>query len=339
LGVLDRGPSSSKVAPITSATLIIATWRRASLLRDALAGVRHQTRQFDQVLVAVRPEDEAARDVLAVTTGLPVEEVLVHRPGAVAARNAAMDVAKGDVIAYLDDDAVPPADWLERILRHFEADARVGAVGGRDRIHHGDEVLVGQRRKVATVTAFGRFIGLHHLGTGPVRDVYLLKGVNMSIRREWLPRLRFDENLRGRGAEPHEDWALALAVRRAGFRVIYDPAIWVDHYEGERIDVDARFNPTRRTIFDRAHNQTYAGVRYLPLPRALAHTLYALSVGTSNEPGIIAFLYRLLRGHQPALLVQELLHSLTGRITGIRTAVRFRCAATHVRPPSCSGEM
>ena len=149
-------------------------------------GVRTQSRPFDEVLISVRPEDSASREVISTTQGLPIREIFVNRPGAVAARNAAMDVATSDICAYLDDDAVPPPEWHEKLVRHYEADPRIGAVGGRDRIYHDGELEVGERAHVGTVRPYGRFIGLHHLGAGEARDVDLLKGVNMSIRLRYF---------------------------------------------------------------------------------------------------------------------------------------------------------
>jgi GT2 family glycosyltransferase len=314
-------------ARVESSALVIATWQRPKLLQNALTGVRAQSRPFDEVLISVRPEDSASREVIATTQGLPIREILVNRPSAVAARNAAMDVATSDICAYLDDDAVPPPQWHADLVRHYEADPAIGAVGGRDRIYHDGELEVGERAHVGTVRPYGRFIGLHHLGAGEARDVDLLKGVNMSIRLRYFPRLRFDEHLRGNGAEPHEDWALSLAVRQAGFRVIYDPAIWVDHFEGERIGVNQRSDLTGRMVYNRAYNQTYAAVKYLPPSRAIAHVVYAVLVGSRNAPGVVSFSYRLIQ-REFGTAVSALNFALRGRFAGISCGWRSRRRAS-----------
>jgi len=208
-------------------------------------------------------------------------------------------------------------------VRHYESDPRIGAVGGRDRIFHDGELRVGERAHVGTVRPYGRFIGSHHLGTGEARDVDLLKGVNMSIRLRYFPRLRFDEHLRGNGAEPHEDWALSLAVRQAGFRVIYDPAIWVDHFEADRIGGDQRSDRTGRVVYNRAHNETYAAVKYLPASRAMAHVVYAILFGSANAPGIAAFSYRLIQ-REFSTSASALNFALRGRLAGISCGRRCR---------------
>jgi len=317
------GPGNPDAARVASSTLVISTWRRPEVLRHALAGVAAQTRRFEELLVTVRPEDTASREVIAAADGVALREILVDRPGLVAARNAALDAATGDICVFLDDDAVPPPDWHAKLVRHFETDPEIAAVGGRDRIHRDGRVVGGYRKKVGMVLPYGRCIGLHHLGAGEPRDVDFLKGVNMSIRRQALPALRCDETLRGQGAQRHEDTALSLAVKEAGFRVVYDPGIWVDHFESQRVEGDLRSDASGPAVFDRAFNQTYAVVRYLPARRAVIHVIYAVAVGSKREPGVTAFGYRLMQGDGRRAM-KALRHALRGRFDAVCYAWRGR---------------
>jgi GT2 family glycosyltransferase len=323
------GPDARNAARVETSTLVISTWRRPEVLRHALAGVAAQTRRFDEVLVTVRPEDTASREVIAAADGVALREILVDRPGLVAARNAALDAATGDICVFLDDDAVPPPDWHAKLVPHFETDPKIAAVGGRDRIHRDGRVVVGYRKKVGMLLPYGRCIGLHHLGAGEPRDVDFLKGVNMSIRRQALPALRCDETLRGQGAQRHEDTALSFAVKEAGFRVVYDPGIWVDHFESQRVEGDLRSDASGPAVFDRAFNQTYAVVRYLPARRAVIHVIYSVAVGSKREPGVTALGYRLLQG-DGRRAVSALLYALRGRSDAVRYAWRGR----HDRHPA-----
>src|SRR4051794_2884259 len=114
-------------------SVLIPSWRRYDDLTRVLAALPDQQHKPDEVLVVVRPDDTRSREIVAAAEGIPVREVLVEEPGLVAARNAGLDAAGCDIVAFLDDDAIPEPDWLERMLAHYDTPG-VGAVGGRDRL-------------------------------------------------------------------------------------------------------------------------------------------------------------------------------------------------------------
>ena len=169
------------------------------------------------------------------------------------------------------------------------------------------------------VTWYGRFLAFHHLGAGPARDVDFLKGANMAYRRIALPG--FDTALRGRGAEHLNDWAASLHVRHDGWRVVYDPAIAVDHYEGDRGGQDPRLSADATVAADFVHNQTYAAVRYLPRRKAAMHLLFVTAIGTTAAPGLALTARDLLRGTGPGAALRRLRTGMRGRLAGARTAL------------------
>jgi len=309
---------------VTSVAVLVPTWRRPQDLARCLHTLRLQRRRPDRVLVVRRPEDDETRRVLAAQNGLPLEEVLVHEPGQVAALNAGLDAAHEDLVAITDDDAAPRPDWLERIVGWFARDRRLGALGGRDFVYHGHELQDGAERQVGRVAWYGRFLSFHHLGTGPPREVDFLKGANMSFRREAIESLRFDPRLRGVGAEYLNDWGFTLAVKRNGWKVVYDPAVAIDHYEGVRVNGDARFTDDRSAAPARAYNETYIAVRYLPPARALAHVLFALVVGTSVAPGPLLAMGRLGALGGPRAAAAELAATYRTRLGGAVAGLRSR---------------
>ena len=305
-------------------SVLIPSWRRPDLLRRVLASLPSQQHQPDEVLVVVREDDAPSREVVAEALGVPVREVLVTKPGLVAARNAGLDAATGDIVVFLDDDAVPETDWLERMLAHYD-EPGVGAVGGRDRVFHdGVPTDEGDRSDVGTLTWYGRFVALHHRGAGEARDVHHLKGVNMSFDRSKCPDIRVDTSLQGKGAEVHEDASVSLQVLRRGLRVIYDPAVRVDHFEASRDDGDPRAPVEFRARRDRQHNQTFVVVRYFPLHRAAVHLLFTILVGTSDAPGVIITIRNLLRTRTVKRQFAPFLANVQGRVAGTRTALGLR---------------
>jgi cellulose synthase/poly-beta-1,6-N-acetylglucosamine synthase-like glycosyltransferase len=307
--------------PELRVAVVVPTFRRPDDLRRCLGGLSAQTRPADEVLVVTREEDAETRQALS-SQDMPLEvrRVDVLEAGVVAALTAGLDAVRADVVAITDDDAVPAPDWLARIERHFRSDATVAAVGGRDRVHEAGRVLNGARHEVGRVRWYGRVIGNHHLGVGGPRAVELLKGVNMSFRVTALGALRPDARLLGRGAQVHFELGLCLALARRGWKIVYDPAVTVDHYPACRFDDDQRGAPSFGALCDAAHNELYLLMRWLPAWRKPFALGYAFLVGGSRaSPGILIVGVRLVRGSDAAALVRRFLAAQRGRLRAIAT--------------------
>jgi GT2 family glycosyltransferase len=150
------------------------------------------------------------------------------RGGASGARNTGVAVATGDVVAFVDDDARPEPDWLERLLAAYD-DAAVMAVGGVAR------PVWPKGRPDHLPPELDWLVGCTYLGQPTQRaDVRNLWGCNMSVRRFLFEELGgFDEDA-GRigliplGAEETE-LCIRIAQRRPGSRVVFEPAAVVHH--------------------------------------------------------------------------------------------------------------
>ncbi|GLU33253.1 glycosyltransferase family 2 protein [Trinickia caryophylli] len=271
-------------------TVLIPSYRRPDDLARCLKALQRQLRPADQVLVVVRPEDYPTHTVLAepaVRGQLALDCVTIDVKGLVAALNRGLDAAKGDIIAITDDDAAPRPDWLQRIEAAFASDPKLGGVGGRDWVHERGRVLDGQRQLVGKVLPTGKIIGNHHLGVGEAREVDLLKGANMSYRRAALEGIRFDERLRGTGAQIHNDMAFSMRVKRAGWKLIYDPKVAVDHFPAPRLGDDQRTAQSELAMRNAAYNLHLTLREFLPpIQRAVAWWWWML-VGTRSAPGLV----------------------------------------------------
>jgi cellulose synthase/poly-beta-1,6-N-acetylglucosamine synthase-like glycosyltransferase len=271
-------------------SVLVPTYRRPADLARCLIALQRQMKKPDEVIVVARPEDDATHERLAdpaVRGTLPLRVALIEVPGQVAALNRGLDAASGDVIAITDDDAAPRPDWLQRIAAAFKLDPQLGALGGRDWVHERGRVLDGERMQVGKILPSGKIIGNHHLGVGSAREVDMLKGANMSYRRAAIAGLRFDERLRGAGAQVHNDMAFSMGVKRAGWKLVYDPHVAVDHYPAERFDDNKRDVQTMAAVRNAAYNLHLVLREHLPpLKRETAWWWYTL-VGTRVYPGLV----------------------------------------------------
>lgn len=298
-------------------TVIVPTYRRTKDLARCLEELQKQTRPADEVILVVRDTDTETWAFLeAFNLGsLPLRTETVSITGVVAAMNTGLEVAKGDIIAFTDDDAGPHLDWLERIEAHFLADDRVGGVGGRDWVYHGTELEDGAREVVGQVQWFGRVIGNHHIGVGEPREVDVLKGVNMSFRRTAIAGLRFDQRMRGTGAQVHFEVAFTLALRRAGWTLIYDPKVAVDHFRGQRFDEDKRDTFNDLAVTNAVHNETLILLEHFSWIQRTVFLVWAMLVGTRDAPGFLQWLR--FSAKEGSLAGKKWLASIRGRWQGV----------------------
>ena len=132
------------------------------------------------------------------------------------------------MIAFLDDDARPEPDWVERLVSGYD-DAQVLAVGGVARPVWPD------RRPAHLPPELDWLVGCTYLGQPTVRtDVRNLWGCNMSVRAEVFDRIGgFDEEVGRVGLIPlgNEETELCIRIgqRIPGGRVVYEPSAVVHH--------------------------------------------------------------------------------------------------------------
>lgn len=294
-------------------SVVIPSYRRPKDLARCLDALKKQKRPADEILVVVRDTDTETWTFVQTLNPefLPLRTATVSVSGVVAAMNAGMDAACGDIIAFTDDDAAPHIDWLERIEAHFLSDTNIGGVGGRDWVYHGTQLEEGEREVVGQVQWFGRVIGEHHLGVGEAREVDVLKGVNMSFRRSAIGQMHFDPRMRGTGAQVHFELAFSLSVKRAGWKLIYDPRVAVDHYPAQRFDEDQRNTFNDIALINAIHNETLVLLEHFPPAQRTAFLIWATLVGTRDSLGFLQWLRFLPK--EGALAGQKLLASLRGR--------------------------
>ena len=300
-------------------TVVVPTYRRPDLLVKCLAGLQSQTCNSSTVIVVKRDGDELTESCLAGSLPLNPHVVSVEQGGQMAAMAAGLAASRTPLVAFTDDDAIPRPDWIERLIKPF-SNSEIGAVGGRDVVVADDldsTKCLASEELVGIVTPWGRLIGNHHIGVGPARYVDVLKGVNCMYRRI---AVAIPSNLRGSGAQVHNEVAIGLRAKSNGWKLLYDPQIIVDHYPGQRFDVDARSGPAKAATFDAAYNLTLSigSQGFVP---ALRRVVYGLLIGDRSLPGLGRTMIALLAGSERHLFIERLGPALRGNaLAGLELA-------------------
>ena len=262
-------------------TAIIPTYQRPQDLERCLEAFKKQLRPADRLLVTLRDTDTKTAEFLQSYNieHLPLEVLIVKVPGVVAAMNCGLEAATEDIIAFTDDDAAPHVDWLQRIEAYFLSDEHLGGVGGRDWQYVSTKLKeAGEQKVVGQIRWYGLVSGNHHLGVGEPQEVYVLKGVNMSFRRTAIADLRFDERMRGTGAQVHFELAFSLSLKRAGWKILFDPKVAVDHFPAQRFDEDLRESFSAIALTNQIHNETLALLEYLSPPRRIIFMVVSILI-------------------------------------------------------------
>src|SRR2546428_3124653 len=113
-----------------TASVVIPSRNRRATLMALLERVGPQTAGAEIVVVDNGSTDGTREALARLEADGRVRVVLEPTPGATRARNAGARAARGDLLAFVDDDALPADGWLAALLAPF-ANPHVAAAGGR----------------------------------------------------------------------------------------------------------------------------------------------------------------------------------------------------------------
>lgn len=115
-------------APTVSVIICAYTQQRWEVLLDSVASVGRQTRRALETIVVIDHDSELLERAGATLRHVRVMESAGER-GLSGARNTGVMAAHGEIVAFLDDDAVADNTWLEELARAYDDPNVVGAGG------------------------------------------------------------------------------------------------------------------------------------------------------------------------------------------------------------------
>lgn len=213
-------------------SIVIATYNHASLLAmcfDALAKMENVANEnFEIIIVDNKSTDntkEITENFIKNNPHLKIHYIYEPQVGLSSARNAALKIAKGKYIAFIDDDALVDKQWLSEIFKTIKNNPEIAAFGGpvkaialKPPIWMPLEIAgynLGNKEKIINSNT-----------NEPI-------GANMIIRKDLILKengfninLGVKGNKRGYG----EDTEMFQRIIRQGLLIKYIPTVKVDHF-------------------------------------------------------------------------------------------------------------
>lgn len=210
-------------------SVIFATYNRSEIIEDVLSAwlvCDKKTKYSYEIICSDDASSDDTADRIERFEGLPITVLRNEHGGAAKARNAALSIAKGELIIFTGDDIFPDPDFVNR---HYENYKRFGSkVCTLGRIEwHRD---IPQNHLMYHITNVGceqfGFAGLVPYSMTDFRHFYTS---NISVAKSELDSLEkyFDLTFDKYG---FEDIELGFRLHKNGVRIFYDPDIRAEHH-------------------------------------------------------------------------------------------------------------
>ncbi len=216
-----------------SISAIICTHNRDQYLGAAIDSLLAQTLEDIEVIVVDNASTDTTAEVVQPRLSDPrLRYVYEPTLGLSTARNAGANAAKGDILAYLDDDAVASPQWLAALLEVYEQNSKVAIAGGKVTLLWPPGVL---RPPAWLSEDLASGLGAYDLGEQVryIKNPSLTpRGLNYSLRKTFLDSVGgFDVNLGriGKNLLSNEELHMTQLALKNDWHVVYVPDALAAH--------------------------------------------------------------------------------------------------------------
>lgn len=240
-----------------SVSIVVNTYNRANDLPNTLRSLGHLDHDNYEVIVVNGPSTDDTETILDQWSNA-IKILRCPQANLSISRNVGIAAAAGDIVAFIDDDAVPHPQWITR-LSHPYADPRTGAVGGFTVDNTGDQfqcqkTICDRSGSAYYVSEYFDERALNKIGSPYYPS---LLGTNSSFRRSVLQEIGgFDDTF----AYFLDETDVCLRIVDAGYKVLYEPSALVFHqFSPSHIRTKSR---VPRTLYPSSVSKSYFIMRH-----------------------------------------------------------------------------
>lgn len=202
-----------------------------------------------EIIVVDDCSSDDSATVLPKITGLRYQRNAKNL-GFIGACNAGAESARGEYVVFLNNDTAVQDGWLDALIGTFGEHRDVGLVGAKlvypdGRLQEAGGIVFAD----GSGWNYGRFDDPAKPEYNFVREVDYCSGAAIALRTDLFRRFGgFDAHY---APAYYEDTDLAMKVRQAGLRVLYQPASVVVHFEGVSSGTDTSSGTKRYQVVNK----------------------------------------------------------------------------------------
>ena len=218
-------------------SLIIPVYNDQAGLDDCLRALENQSLPYEHFEIIVIDNASQPKIELPEVANFNFILETCTKPGSYAARNVGLQIANGEVIAFLDADCLPEKDWLEQGLKAVQATPPKTLIGGEVQLTLSEKPTAVELYQC--LTGFGQQYNIEQQGFSAT--------ANLFVRREQALLIgEFNENLLSGG---DREWS--WRARALGFDIKFSPGTQV--MTAPRKSLSAAIKQARRIAGGRYH--------------------------------------------------------------------------------------
>ncbi len=216
-------------------SIIVCTYNRDAYILKTLSKLKNQTtnNQLYEVIIINNNSTDNTEEICREYI-LPLSESNFYyfnekKQGLSFARNRGITEAKGEIIAFIDDDARACDDYCEKIISFFENDKEAKVIGGKITPEYESKKPAWMSKYLLPLVAgldMGDKIKEFRFSKFPI-------GANMAFRRSVFENYGyFNESLGRKGSklEGGEEKDMIFRLKNDNQKIIYVPQVHVHHF-------------------------------------------------------------------------------------------------------------
>ncbi len=208
----------------TKVSIVVPTYNAEKTIKDCIESILSiDYKNYEAIFVDDGSTDNTASIIEEYACkSKNIRLIRQKHKGPASARNLGVKMSNGKIIFFTDSDCIVPKNWIQEFLKYFFNNKNIGAVGGSLKPASVSSIyeLFDQKRREILYGAEKKFVNT-------------LPTCNLAVRRDVLSRIGgFDESFKHASAE---DYDLCIRIRMLGYKILYDPNVFVLHHHSQNL--------------------------------------------------------------------------------------------------------